>query len=334
MNEVHLSIDDVRSLTLDALVGSGTSQSSAEIVTRSIVASELDGIHSHGLARLPTYCEHVKCGKLDGAAVAAVKQLSAGAWQADTRGGFAHPAIELGFEHLISAAGSNGIASLAVINSYNCGVLGYHVEALARSSLVGLGFTNAPASIAPFGGLTPLFGTNPIACAIPDGKGHAAVVVDQSSSVVAKSELIVHKANRETIPEGWALDARGQSTTDPGEGLEGSMVPAGGYKGAGLALVVELMAAVLTGATLSKNASSFADNKGGHPRTGQFFIAIDPAPYSGDLFYEQLEELLQAILSQQGARIPGSGRFAARDRIARDGIYIAAALHDRIRSYC
>lgn len=333
MSEIHLSIDDVQSLTHNALLGSGTSQANAEIVTRSVVASELDGIHSHGLARLPTYCEHVKCGKLDGTAIPAVEQLAASALRSDTRGGFAHPAIELGFEQLIPAAVSNGIASLAVVNSYNCGVLGYHAEALARSGLVALGFTNAPASIAPFGGLKPLFGTNPIACAVPDGKGGAALVLDQSSSVVAKSELIVHNNNNEPIPEGWALDENGQPTKDPAKGLKGSMVPAGGYKGAGMALVVELMAAVLTGATLSKDASSFADNSGGHPRTGQFFIAVDPAVYSGDVFYRQLEGLLQAVAAQEGARIPGSSRFDARSRIAEKGIDISRALYDRIRGY-
>ncbi len=334
MSEVRLSVPEIETLSQAALVGSGTSYDNAVSVARSVVASELDGIHSHGLARLPTYCEHVKHGKLNGSAVPTVTELSRVAWRADTGDGFAHPAIELGFEKLIPSALGEGVASLAVINSYNCGVLGYHVEALAHANLVGLGFTNAPGSIAPFGGTRPLYGTNPIACAAPNGEGGAAFVVDQSASVVAKSELIVHKNNAEPIPEGWAYDEDGKPTTDPSAGLKGTMVPAGGYKGTGQALIVELMAAVVTGATLSRDASSFADNSGGHPRTGQFFIAINPQMFAGESFYARLDSLMHSIAEQEGARVPGSNRLKARERIAQEGVTISSALYDRLQSYC
>ena len=119
---VTLTIDEVETLTQAVLVASNTSEANARSVTRSVVASELDGIHSHGLARLPTYCEHAKCGKIDGHATPPVEQVAPAALRADARDGIAHPAIHLGFAELTALAKSTGIAGLAVTNSYNCGV--------------------------------------------------------------------------------------------------------------------------------------------------------------------------------------------------------------------
>jgi (2R)-3-sulfolactate dehydrogenase (NADP+) len=328
-----LTIAEIEALTHAALVACNTSEANANSVTRSVVAAELDGIHSHGLARLPTYCEHARCGKIDGQASPSVAQVAPAALRADAKDGFAHPAIDLGFAELIALAKTTGIAGLSVTNSYNCGVLGYHVEALASAGLVGLGYTNAPASIAPAGGTKAVFGTNPVACAAPDGKGGAAFVIDQSSSVIARSEVMVHAASGEPIPEGWAYDAEGQPTTDAAAAMKGTMVPTGGYKGSGTALIVEVMAAALSGSTLSANASSFGGNEGGSPRTGQFFIAINPGPFSGNGFEARMSDLVAEITGQNGARLPGSRRRDARARIASEGVTITKALHEKLVAY-
>jgi len=329
---VHLSLREVHDLALQALLACGTDDANAESVAASVAASEADGIHSHGLARLPTYCEHARCGKIDGQAQPSVESVSPAGIRVDARDGFAHPAIDLGLERLVPLARETGIAAMAVTNSYNCGVCGYHVERIAREGLVALGYVNAPASIAPWGGSDPLFGTNPVSFAAPR-RDTDPLVLDQSSSVVAKSEIVVHKQRGEPIPEGWALDADGHPTTDPAAALAGSMVPMAGHKGSGIALMVEIMAAAVTGASLALDASSFADNEGGSPRTGQFFIALDPQRFSGGAFDQRLERLLGAIEDQEGARLPGGGRLAARERTAREGIEIPEALHEKIRSY-
>jgi len=330
---ITLTLADVADLTRRALLASNVAPDNAESVTRSVVAAEADGIHSHGLARLPTYCEHARCGKIDGRARPTLRQVAPAALVADARDGFAHPAIDLGFARLPDLARETGVAALAVTNSYNCGVVGYHVERLAEAGLLALGFVNAPASIAPWGGRTAVFGTNPLACAVPR-EGAPPLVIDQSSSVVAKSEVVVHKQKGEPIPEGWALDRDGQPTTDPEAALAGgTMLPAGGYKGANQALIVELFAAVLAGATLSRDASSFATNDGGPPRTGQMFLALSPEAFAGPGHADQLARLLDAIAGQDGARLPGDGRLEARERTARDGVTIAAGLHDKLRGY-
>jgi (2R)-3-sulfolactate dehydrogenase (NADP+) len=330
---VSLSLAQVEALTRRALLACGVDPRNEAAITASVVAAEAEGIHSHGLARLPTYCEHARVGKIDGRARPVLDSPKPGLVRVDAKGGFAHPAIDFGLPALCEAAKAQGIAALAVTNSYNCGVVGYHVERIAREGLLALGFVNAPASIAPMGGTRSVFGTNPIAIAVPRA-GREPLVLDQSSSVVAKSEILVHQQRGEPIPLGWALDRDGNPTTDPKAALAGgTMVPAGGYKGAGLALIVEIFAAWLTGANLSIDASSFADNLGGSPRTGQCFIAIDFGALTEGGASDRLERLFGAITGQEGARLPGERRNGARQRTARDGVVISRKLFETIEAY-
>jgi len=334
MNTEKLNLTQVESLATEALIGAGTLPESAMSVGKAARAAERDGIRSHGLLYVPIYCEHVKCGKVDGSAVPEVIQSRLSAIQVDAKTGFAHPAIDAGFKELIPLVKSNGCVGLTISNSYNCGVLGYHVERLAEAGLVGMGFTNSPASIAPVGGKKPVIGTNPFALAVPDSAGGIAFVLDQSASVVAKSEIMMRAREGDSIPEGWALDAEGQTTTDPGIALKGSMAPSGGYKGFGTGLLVEVMAAALSGAVLGLQASPFSGTVGGPPRTGQCFIAFDPDAFSGAEFYERISILGDAIQSQDGARLPGERRKKNRLRIELEGVEVAQSLLEKIRSFC
>jgi (2R)-3-sulfolactate dehydrogenase (NADP+) len=131
-----------------------------------IIQAEIDGIKSHGFHYLPIYCLHLSCKKVRGNASPKKNHKSNVALSVDADNGFAHRAISIGFEDLIPSAKENGIASLAISNSYNCGVLGYHTKTIADENLIGIGFTNAPASIAPLGGIKPVIGTNPFSVAI------------------------------------------------------------------------------------------------------------------------------------------------------------------------
>jgi len=298
-----------------------------------VAAAECDGTRSHGLVYVPIYCEHVQCGKVVGSAVPNVEDMAASSIVVDAASGFAHPAIDVGFERLIPLAKVVGIAALAVRNSYNCGVLGYHVERLAEHGLVGLGFTNSPASIAPVGGAIPVIGTNPFALAVPNRDGGAGLVIDQSASVVAKSEVMMHARAGKSLPVGWALDMEGNPTTDAEVGLKGSMVPNGGYKGFGVGLMVEVFAAALTGATLSKDASPFSGTTGGPPRTGQFFIAVAPDIFSDGGFDSRMNSLIQSITDQPGARLPGSQRQTNRLRHIKDGVAVEETLLERIEAF-
>lgn len=330
-NTENLTLNEIEDLAFRALIKAGTSETNARPLAVATAATEADGVASHGLAYIPIYCAHVQCGKVDGQARPVLSTPRPGVVTVDAATGFAHSAIDLGFEMLIPLARVQGVAVLAIKNSYNCGVLGYHTYRLAQAGLMGIGFTNAPASISPSGGHKPVIGTNPFSIAAPDGQGQALVLIDQSASAIAKSEVMKYAREGKPIPLGWALDSAGNPTTDPDVGLKGSMAPAGGYKGVGVGLMVEMMAAAMTGATLGINASPFSGTKGGPPKTGQFFIAIDPAATSGGEFTARLTDLLQAFHEQDGARVPGDGRGGNRAKAQKLGVAVNIATLTKIR---
>jgi len=331
---INLKLEELENLSIKALVASGTKEENARSVALSLVSAEAEGNSGNGIVRLPTFCEHVRCRKVDGYAKPTCTKISLSALRVDARDGFAHPAIDLGIESIVPLTKASGIVAMAITNSYNCGVVGYHVERIAAEGLIALGFVNAPASIAPWGGSKAIYGTNPIAFAAPRPNTYP-IVIDQSSSVVSKGDVIVAAQNGESIPEGWVLSKDGKPTTDPNEiDRGGTMVPSGGYKGAGMALLVEIMAAVLTGSVLSVQASSFADNEGGPPRTGQVFIAIQPNSFSGSRYMEQIEMLVKLILDQSGTRLPGDRRTKIRKQSTEKGVSLGKELYEKILAYC
>ena len=320
-----LSFSQIEAIAFSALTAAGTSEANARSLARAVAAAERDGIASHGLMYVPIYCSHVACGKVDGRAEPELSRPRPGTVRVDAKTGFAHPAIELGFPALIASAEENGIACLAIHNSYNCGALGYHVERLAEAGLVGLGFTNAPASIAPAGGTRAVFGTNPFALSVP-GEAGPAITIDQSASVVAKSEVMKRARRGEAIPDGWALDQNGQPTSDPDAALKGTMAPLGGYKGVGLALLTEVMAAALTGAMLGVDASAFSGSE-----TYGAFAALKTNAASGGVFAERIARIVDVVEEQEGARLPGSGRHAARRKADAKGVAVDPKILEAVR---
>lgn len=332
MTDTLLTLEQVEELAFHTLVRAGASDRQAASVAGATRLAERDGIRSHGLMYVPVYAEHLRCGKVLGAAVPQVACPRPGIVHVDAAHGFAHAAIDAGWPEFEAAIRRQGIAAMALHRSYNCGVLGHHAERLAASGLVGLCFTNAPASMAPVGGARPVIGTNPFALAVPDGAGGARLVIDQSASAIAKSEIILCARKGAPIAPGWALDAEGQPTEDAEAALSGSMLPAGGHKGFGIGLMVEIFAAALSGGNLGLEASPFSGPQGGPPGTGQFFIGIDPEAFGAAQFAAAMDRLAQAIRAQEGARLPGARRAANRARTGSTGVLVDAALMDRIKA--
>jgi (2R)-3-sulfolactate dehydrogenase (NADP+) len=326
----RLTLDEIEALAHDALLAAGAQETAAASVARSTRAAERDGIRSHGLLYIPIYAEHLRCGKVDAAAVPSVAQPRPASIRVDAAHGFAHPAIDAGWGAFTTAARQCGVAALTLHRSYNCGVLGHHAERLAEAGLIGLCFTHAPASIAPTGGQVPVIGTNPFAMAVPDGAGGALLVMDQTASVIAKSEVLLRAREERSLEPGWALDAAGQPTTDANAALRGSMVPVGGHKGFGIGLMVEILAAALSGANLSAEASPFSGTTGGPPGTGQCFLAFDPAGFANAGFAASMQRLAHSITRQSGARLPGARRMSMRKRTETEGVDVDEALLAKI----
>lgn len=325
-----ISLDDIERYALHALAGAGATPANAAPVAHSIRLAEADDLGPVGLGYLPTYLGHLKTGKVDGKAEPVVTQRAAGVVHVDARNGFAHPAFEAGLPALAAAARACGTATMSVTRSYSAGVLGHMVEDLAAEGLVAWAVTNSPPNIAPWGGTKPLFGTSPMAFAAPRA-GRSPLVIDQATSVVTKVALMAKARAGEKLPKGWAFDAQGHPTTDVQSALAGSLAPFGGAKGAALAVMIDVLAAGLTGANFSKDASPYAKPDGPPPGVGQFFTVYDPAAFDPG-FSGRIENLFSAMLEQEGVRLPGDRRLAARERAAREGVVVDEALFLQIRS--
>lgn len=331
MNQtVALTPAEAITLVQNALVASNTSPSNAALVAEALIGAETDGQAGHGLSRVASYCGQARTGKVNGRAIPKIERVAPSYLAVDAGNGFAYPAFDRLLQPLADAAAENGIAAAGVARSHHCGQAGRHVEALADLGCVALLFANTPKAMAPFGGDAPLFGTNPIAFAAPNG-AEPALVVDLSLSKVARGKIMAAGKANKPIPEGWALDADGQPTTDPNAALAGSMVPMGDAKGAALAVMVEILAVSLTGAQFSWKASSFFEAEGSPPGVGQLMIAIHAERVAGAGFADRMAILAGAIEAQSGARLPGARRLANRARVASGGLTVPAALIDEIR---
>jgi (2R)-3-sulfolactate dehydrogenase (NADP+) len=260
-----------------------------------------------------------------------VVRAKGGAAMVDARWGLAFAACAMAVEEAIRRAREHGVAFVGVTNSHHFGVAADHLAPVGAVGMVGVALGNSPAAIAAAGGRRPLFGTDPIAAVFPR-RGAAPLVVDLSLSEVARGKLMVAAKEGRAIPPSWALDRDGMPTTDPKAGLEGSMLPMGGAKGAMLALVVELLVTSLTGAAFGFEASSFFVDEGNRPGIGQAFLVVDPEALAGRAVYlERVESLVAEMTKDPGVRLPGSRRDALAAKAAVEGIEISQALADQLR---
>jgi (2R)-3-sulfolactate dehydrogenase (NADP+) len=326
-----LSLREAEELVARTLIRCRTSEANARSVARALVGAEADGLKGHGLSRLPSYAAQAKVGKVDGLAEPVVTRPKPAVVAVDAAHGFAFPAIDAACAALPQTARSEGVAVAPIRRSHHCGAAGHPVERLAEEGLVALLFANTPAAIAPWGGSRGVFGTNPIAfaCPLPE---RAPIVVDLSLSKVARGNILAAKQKGEPVPEGWALDESGRPTTDPQAALKGTMLPLGDAKGTALALMVELLAAGLTGAAYAADASSFLDAEGPPPGTGQLIIAIDPVSLGGEGALRHFARLAEQIEAQAGARLPGARRLALRRKAAAEGVTVTDALLGEIEA--
>lgn len=327
----HLSVEEARQLIADCLMRSKTGPNQAETVARYLIEAELVGQIGHGLRRVPSYAAQAASGKVDGFAEPEVRRIKSGAVAVHAHYGFAYPALDAALDHLPDMAATQGIAMAGIRSSHHAGVTGVVVEKLARDGFVALMYANTPAAIAPWGGGRGLYGTNPIAFAAPVPWAEP-LVIDLSISKVARGKLLAAQQKGEDIPEGWAFGPDGAPTTDPNEGLQGTMAPLGDAKGAVLALMVELLAAALTGSNFGFEATSFFEPDGAAPGTGQLLIAIDPSAL-GAQGLARIGVMAAAIQGQANARLPGRRRQQLRARLTNDGFDIDDELFEKIKNF-
>jgi (2R)-3-sulfolactate dehydrogenase (NADP+) len=328
---MNLSYQDMLSLAYSGLQASGINKKSSFETAQFLALAELDGLSSHGLARVAQYAGHAINGRIELAPMLKVRPFKTSAALVDACDGLAFPALRLATDISVNIASKTGVSLVAVTNSHHFGVAGHFVEAAARAGYISLLFGNTPAAMPMVGGTKAIFGTNPLAAAFPIHNGDP-LVIDMSLSAVARGKLLVAAKNGESIPEGWALTVDGKPTTDPQEGLKGLMLPLGGDKGALLALMVELLVVGLSGSRFSYEADSFFDAKGNRPRIGQLLITIDPGIAGSQVFASRLQSFLNTLASDPGTRLPGQRRFKKRSTGIKDGVNVSDIVVSEIQA--
>ncbi|MGA0565137.1 Ldh family oxidoreductase [Ancylobacter sp. VNQ12] len=308
---LDLAPDVARDFARRALEAVGAHPAMARSLAEATVAAELRGRASVGFAHLTDYVESLKAGRIDGRAAPVVSSPAPALIEVDVKGGIAQLGFDVAFEALCARASELGVASLAVSNSFTTGELGDYALRLAEKGLVALVATNGSPLMSPPGVARAVYCTNPFAFAAPGEEG-PALLIDQASSATAFVNIRAAASRGEPIAEGWAVDAAGAPTTDPAAALAGHLLTFGGARGANIALMVEILAAGLTGANWSLDAPSFVTGDRS-PGVGQFVLAIAPRGHAAGLaarLGHQLERL-----AGLGVHVPGRGK---RDERATD----------------
>jgi len=331
MSNVTLSLEEARALAETCLLQNGCDGPNARAAAARMTEAERDGCASHGLFRLPWYVAGVSSGRVNGAAKPTVRQLAPGVIRVDGDGGFAPLGQRVARQPLVDCARAQGIAALAFTNMFHIAAMWPEVEALANDGLCAMAMTPSYPYVAPAGGIRPLYGTNPIGFAWPR-KDAPPLVFDQASSAMARGEIQIAARDGRKVPETAGVGPDGAPTTDPNLVLQGAQLGFGGYKGAALAMMVELLAGPLIGEMLSVESEQDDAGRGGPPKGGEFMLAMDPARF-GDAegVLQHGERLFTEILKQDGTRLPGARRLEMRKITAREGIRIPETLYSEIK---
>lgn len=300
--------------TAAALVAAGVRPQEARIVAECFVTADLFGVSTHGTAILPAHIERIIRGGYNlhpefrilrqGGAFAVI--------DADNAMGpvSAVHCMEIAMAHTAEA----GVYTVLCRNANTYGPAFYYPLLAAQRGLIGITFSNSPAAMPPVGGKDKLLGTNPFAVVIPC-LNEKPVILDMATSVVAKSKINELRKKGEKIPEGWALDADGNPTTDPEEAIKGLVLPMAGFKGYGIAMLLDVLSGVLAGAATLDAVGRFYSAENKCMNVGQTFIAIDPRQIAGEAFYLQMDEYVRKIRNSRPMRdglpvpLPGDDRW-------------------------
>lgn len=312
------------------LVKAGVPENNAAKTARAIVTSDVWGNPSHGLMRLPFYLQRITMGGVNPEAQLKVISQRGAITSLDGEDGLGHwqlwDAAELG----VAKAKEFGISLVSVKNSSHCGALGVYLYPALDAGQISMIFTNGPAVMPAVGGNAPLLSTSPIAAGIPS---RTPMIIDLSTSAVARGKIAAAAKSGGSIPEGWAVNSQGETITDAKEALMGMLAPLGGAKGFALGLMVESLSAGLSGGALSRNVPDmFNPDDDTKPQgISHTVITIDPNDLGDAASYDDFNKLARSI-TETGGRIPGSKR-AHPQKLGDGEISIAEAVMNDLNNW-
>jgi LDH2 family malate/lactate/ureidoglycolate dehydrogenase len=322
--------DALRAFCEEVFLSSGMSREDASIVADSLVQANLRGVDSHGVARVGIYVKRLEMGLVNPRPDVGVVRESAGTLLVDGDNGMGQVvgvrALDLGLDK----AKESGGVSVGVRRSNHYGAGAYYVQRAVARDTIAFAYSNAPPTMAPWGGVDPYVGTNPYTFGAPAGE-HQPIILDMATSIVARGKIILAAERGEPIPEGWAVDQQGNPTTDAREALEGSVLPFGGPKGYAISLMIDIMAGVLTGAGFGPGVNSLYDNFDEPQNVGAFFQLIDIGRFSDPAtFKAKIDRMIEDIKSARKAAgteeifLPGEIEFLTEQERMVSGIPVGA----------
>ncbi|MBV0926290.1 Ldh family oxidoreductase [Halomicroarcula limicola] len=328
---MELDRSRVVSVAADAFRAHGISDADAEQTAQVLVSADARGKHSHGLLRLPRFVRGIEHGNVDPAGEIEVVAERGGAATLSGGSRLGPVVASAATGEVMDRADEFGVGAVGVNDSNHLGMLGYYTDQLQREGYVGIAMTNTEPAMPPYGGVEPVLGTNPIAIGLPTDP---VFNLDMSTSAIARGTVLEKREAGESIPEGVALDAEGEPTTDPEAALEGTILPFGGPKGSGLAIAVEVLAGGLVGAAMGEDVTGTYHTE--DPCTkGDLFLAIDPAVLGSRGAVDRMSAFLRALkqtetnATVEEIRLPGE-HSVSRDR-TRERIDVPADLWEQVR---
>ncbi len=329
--------DDLREFCKNVLTSIGSENEDAFNAADALIRANLEGVDSHGISRLGIYAKRMRDRRINPEPNIKIEKKGEAVLLVDGDNGLGQIVSARAIQAGISLAKRSGNASIAVRNSNHFGTASYFCQMAAKEGLVAMAFTNSPPGIPPWGGTKAFFGTNPIAFGFPNGTS-APVIIDMSTSVVARGKIILAAKENQSIPKGWAINEKGKETDNPHEALKGAVLPVGGAKGYALALAVEVLTGILSGAAYGPNVHNIYSEKNEHANVGHFFILLDIEKFMPlDTFNYMMKgfiEEIKATPKKDGVEeilYPGERREREYQKRLKEGIMISEEVEQELR---
>lgn len=320
----------------------GVSAEHAAITADALIAADLRGIDSHGVARLDWYIEGIKKGTIDPKATPVIDRETPATAALDAQNGLGQVASVEAMRLAITKAKTVGIGMVTVRRSNHHGISAHYALQAEAAGLIGVVMTNSKPLVVPTGGTLPLLGTNPLAVAIPTAT-RRPFVVDMATSNVPVGRIEVAARRGETLPEGWAVDASGQPASDPQAVLDslkdktgGGLMPMASHKGYAIGFLIDILSGVLAGAAFSDFVGR---NPSEPPNVGHTFIAIDPTCFGGEEFRTRMDTACAHIVDSPRADgveriyVPGEIEFERADERRTNGIPLDESVYAQVKKY-
>ncbi|WP_299466074.1 Ldh family oxidoreductase [uncultured Gimesia sp.] len=319
-----LDSDYLKEFCFQLLTHADLSQADAELVSDTLVESNLRGIDSHGVARLPHYLERIRQRSISARPEMQWEQLGPAVGRVDGDHGLGQLAMVKAADHAVELARDSGAGWVSICNSSHCGALAYYGLRIAREGMIGFAFTHVDPMVTPHGAAEPFCGTNPI-CITAPGKNGKSLCLDMATSITPWNTIANAAIEGVSIPDDWALDANGQGTTDPNEVV--ALFPFGGFKGSGLGLLIDVLCALLGGAPIGPDIPKMYGDLSQKRLLGGLVGAIDISRFTAvDSFQERIAEIimrwgaLQPIREGGQVYYPGEPEDLTRAERLKSGI--------------